>query len=121
MRVFREEDFNKVKKLQSYKVDNKEISKILGWSISTVDRVTSVDTYKQHKESVKALSKPKQPKKLENNTLDIGKRLANIENGIKGLYDSIDNLYSNANLTYNIVQEFGKKLDNMPSKKKRLF
>ncbi|MDQ5954066.1 MAG: hypothetical protein QG647_804 [Patescibacteria group bacterium] len=127
MRTFREEDFNKVKKLQEYKVSNKDISKLLGWSISTIDRVKSEDTYRQHKEHVKQLSKPKQsklpaqPKKIENNTLDIDKRLANIENGIKGLFDNIDNLYSNLNLNYSLTKELSNKVDNLPNKKKRLF
>lgn len=121
MRTFREEDFNKVKKLQEYNVSRKNIIETLEWSPSTIDRALMVDTYKEHKEHVKQLSKRKQPKKLENNTLDIDKRLANIENGIKGLFDNIDNLYSNLNLNYNLTKELSNKVDNLPNKKKRLF
>ena len=121
MRTFSEGDFNSVKMLQKHAVSNKDIAKMLNWSISTVNRAMSVDTYEQHKTRVKVLSKRKKLNKLENSTLDIDKRLANIENGIKGLYDSYDNLYSNANLTYHMVQEFSKKLDNLASKKKGLF
>lgn len=126
-----EKVFNDTKLMLNKGLEIKDINRITGISITSINRIKNVDTYAGHKAYVKTIShRAKKPEKQLNfegasNKLPQvnGKPIGVITkyDPTKELYLAIDNLHSNLNICYAKIDVLNKKLDELSNKKKRLF